>query len=285
MNKLLKQNFPKHGWIGLGLVVIFWFLNWNLEGLRTHILFFPLWLGYALTVDALTFFRKGSSLYKRNKKKYFSLFLISAPAWWLFEIFNLRTQNWFYDGKQYFTEVEYALYATLSFSTVIPSVFGTAELVSTLRWIRNIKSGIRFLPSKQNLLILFSLGWIMLSLLLIWPEYFFVFVWISMYFILEPINVWLKNHSLFEYVSVGEWGPVFSLWIGCFICGFFWEMWNYLSYPKWTYDIHFANVLHVFEMPLPGYLGYIPFSIELYALYHIVTGFTKFKKDNFIQFV
>ncbi len=36
---------PVHGWIGVLLVVVFWPLNWFLPGLRTHLLFFPLWLG------------------------------------------------------------------------------------------------------------------------------------------------------------------------------------------------------------------------------------------------
>ena len=123
-------NFPFYGWIGILLVIVFWYLNWQLDGLRTHILFFPLWLGYSLTVDAIVFYRNGTSLLNRNVKKYFSLFLISAPAWWLFELLNLATQNWFYDGRQFFTDLEYAFYATLSFSTVIPAVFGTAELVA-----------------------------------------------------------------------------------------------------------------------------------------------------------
>ena len=132
------KNFPLHGWIGLLLIIVFWYLNWQLDGLRTHILFFPLWLGYALTVDAIVFSRKGTSLLKRNLKKYFSLFLISAPAWWLFELLNLITKNWFYDGKQFFTEFEYAIYASLSFSTVIPAVFGTAELVSSFALVKNV---------------------------------------------------------------------------------------------------------------------------------------------------
>jgi hypothetical protein len=68
MNKE-KMKFPLHGWIGIILIAVFWFLNWNLDGLRTHLLFFPLWLGYALTVDALVYFRKGNSLLSRNNKK------------------------------------------------------------------------------------------------------------------------------------------------------------------------------------------------------------------------
>jgi hypothetical protein len=36
--------------------------------------------------------------------------------------------------------------------------------------------------------------------------------------------------------------------------------------------------LVLFEMPLAGYLGYIPFSLELFTLYHLVTGL--FRRDR-----
>ena len=277
-----QKIFPLHGWIGIVLIIIFWYLNWTLDGLRTYILFFPLWLGYALAVDGLVFFRKNTSLLKRNWKKYISLFLISAPAWWLFELFNLRTQNWIYDGKQFFSQLEYAVYATLSFSTVIPAVFGTAEFVSTFNWINKIKIDKRILPTKKFLIIHFITGLIMLTLVMVHPTIFFVLIWLSVFFILEPVNVWFKNNSIYNYLKIGNWKPVLSLWIGCLICGFFWEMWNYFSYPKWIYDIHFANFLYIFEMPLLGYLGYIPFALELLTLYYFVTGFTNNKSSTYI---
>jgi len=54
--------------------------------------------------------------------------------------------------------------------------------------------------------------------------------------------------------------------VGAVICGFFWEMWNYFSYPKWIYHTPGANFLHIFQMPLLGYGGYVPFAWELFAL-------------------
>lgn len=48
--------------------------------------------------------------------------------------------------------------------------------------------------------------------------------------------------------------------------------WNFYSYPKWVYEAPFLNFWHVFEMPLLGYLGYIPFALELFALYHLAIG-------------
>jgi hypothetical protein len=263
------RRWPLHGWLGLALVAVFWTLNWSLAGLRTHWGFFPLWLGYCLTVDALVFRRRGSSMLTRNPLAYAGLFLVSAPAWWLFELVNLRTQNWFYDGRKWLTDLEYFLLASLSFSTVMPAVFGTAELASTFRWIARMRRGPVIVPTRTTLVGLFLAGGLMLALLLAWPRYFFPFVWASVFCILEPTNVLLRNRSLLGYTARGDWRPVAALAVGCLICGFFWELWNFCSYPKWVYRVPFVDFLHVFEMPLLGYLGYIPFSLELFALYHL----------------
>jgi len=264
-------KWPVHGWIGLALIAVFWTLNWSLPGL-THWGFFPLWLGYALTVDALVFRRKGHSLLTRSPAAYAGLFLVSAPAWWLFELINLRTQNWFYLGEETFTTLQYALFSTLSFSTVIPAVFGTAELVGTYSRLKPPGPGPVIRPTPPVLGGMFAAGGLMLLLLLAWPNRFFPLVWCSAYCLLEPLNVKLGNRSLFDGLARGDWRPVIALGAGCLICGFFWEMWNFYSYPKWVYRIPYADWLHLFEMPLAGYFGYLPFSLELFALYHLVAG-------------
>ncbi len=268
-------HWPIYGWLGSGLAVTFWILNWSLPGLRTQWGFFPMWLGYCLTVDAVVFTRKGHSLLTRDPGAYAALFLISVPAWWLFEIINLRTQNWYYLGEQYFTDAEFFMFSSLSFSTVMPAVFGTAELAGTFARISRMKSGLQFRITPARLIALFAAGLLMLVLMLIWPDYFFCFVWLSVYLMLEPLNAWLRNPTLLQYIAADNWQPLLSLWVGCIICGFFWEMWNYYSYPKWIYRIPFFNFLHIFEMPLPGYLGYLPFSMELFALYHFTVGLLK----------
>ena len=278
---LNKKNLPVRGWIGLALLISSWTLNWSLPGLRTHVLFFPLWLGYALTVDALVYLRKGSSLVSRSIIRYVGLFILSAPLWWLFELINLRTQNWHYLGRDHFTDLEYALFASLSFSTVIPAVFGTAELVSTYGWIKRARPFIKVPAAKQQMIWYFLAGCFMLLLLLIWPRYFYPFTWLSVYFIVEPINVRLGHRSLFDVTKAGDWRPVWSLWLGCLICGFFWEFWNDWSFPKWIYTTPYVQFAHVFEMPIIGYLGYLPFSMEIYAFTNLlIDGRTK----DYLQF-
>src|SRR5512132_965405 len=98
-----KSRFPLYGWFGVSLIVVFWILNWTLTGARTHWGFFPLWLGYCLAMDGLVFWRTGTSLLARNPRKYVGLFLVSAPAWWIFELLNVRTRNWTYSGVELFT--------------------------------------------------------------------------------------------------------------------------------------------------------------------------------------
>ncbi len=279
----MKAKFPLHGWIGLALVAVFWTLNWTLSGLRTYWAFFPLWLGYCLTVDALVFYRTATSLLARGWRKYVGLFLVSAPVWWLFEALNLRTQNWVYVGISSFTPLQYDLWTTLSFTTVIPAVFGSAELVASFGFVKRLGRGLVIRPNRPTTIGFFIAGWVMLASMLTWPRLFFPFLWLSVYFILEPLNIWLGNRSLAEYTRHGDWCPVVSLWLGVLLTAFFWEMWNFYSYPKWIYHVALGGWLKVFEMPLLGYGGYLPFSLELYALYHLVAGLFGRKKTDYVR--
>jgi hypothetical protein len=276
-----KWKFPMHGWIGLGLVVVFWTLNWSLSGLRTQWTFFPLWLGFCLTMDALVLWRTGTSLFFRSRLKYLLLFIASAPVWWLFELANARLQNWHYAGAQAFSPFMFWFWATINFTTVIPAVFGSAELMRS--FFKKPVKGPVIQPTRIITAGFFLAGWTMLILMAAWPGIFFPFVWVSLYFILEPINIWLGHRSLVEWTKAGNWQPVIALWLGVLLTGFFWEMWNYYSYPKWIYHVPWGDWLHIFEMPLLGYGGYLPFSLELYSLYNFLAGLLGAKKSEYVM--
>jgi hypothetical protein len=261
-----RTPFAPRGWLGLLLLAVCWPLNWTLPGVRTAYLFFPLWLGYILTVDAIVCRRAGASLWTRSRKEFVQLFILSAPAWWLFEIINYRTANWEYLGTESFTLLEYHALCTLSFSTVMPALYETAELVRTFRWVNSLRSRARIADTPRLHGWLFFAGLITLTLTLVWPKYFYPFVWISLVLILEPINRWMGRPHVLEWLQHGDWRPVISLSLGALICGFFWEFWNYWGWPRWIYHTPGVNFLHVFEMPLLGYGGYIPFALEQFAL-------------------
>ena len=56
------------------------------------------------------------------------------------------------------------------------------------------------------------------------------------------------------------------------VCGFFWEMWNYYSLARWSYSVPFVDRFHLFEMPLLGYAGYLPFGLECVLIGDAVLG-------------
>ena len=258
------------GRAGLALVAVGWPLHWLLPGVRSLFLFFPLWLGYILITDALVCTRTGSSMLTRSKRSFVQLFLASAPAWWLFEAINLRTLNWDYLGQDEFSVFEGVVLGTLCFSTVMPAGFETAELVRTFRWTERLAGGPRIQPTTPVCVGMLLAGLTMLALMLAWPNYFYPFVWGVVFLILEPLNIWRGRHHCFEWVREGDWRPLGALSLGALTCGFFWEMWNYFAYPKWIYHTPGVEFLRVFEMPLLGYVGYLFFAWELYALRNFI---------------
>lgn len=259
-----------HAWVGLMLIAVFWPLNWTLPGTPTAYLFFPLWLGYILLVDGLVFSRSGTSLWTRSRRDFALLFVASSPVWWIFELINHRTGNWEYVGSGHFTAFEYYVLCTLSFSTVMPAVFETAELARTFPWMARFANRARVYSAARVHAGMLLAGVLMLVLTMLWPKYFYPFVWTSLVLIFEPINWALGRPHLLQFLERGDWRPVVSLAVGALICGFFWEMWNFYSFPKWVYHTPGAQFAHLFEMPLLGYGGYIPFALELYALKNLL---------------
>ncbi len=171
--------------------------------------------------------------------------------------------------------------ASLSFSTVIPAVLESAEFAGSFSTISRLRQGPSLDPGRGMEIAVFLSGWLGLTALLLWPQLFFPLVWLSIYFILEPINIWLGNNSLVSWLRKGDWRPIGALFAGVLITAFFWEMWNFYSYPKWIYSIPYADCCHFFEMPLLGYGGYLPFSLEIFAYVQLCSGLLGL--DNYIR--
>jgi hypothetical protein len=43
-------------------------------------------------------------------------------------------------------------------------------------------------------------------------------------------------------------------------------MWNYYSLAKWIYTVPFVGRFFIFEMPILGFAGYLPFGLECLAI-------------------
>jgi hypothetical protein len=252
---------------GIVLIAVWWPIAWlHLRPISDYY-FFPLWLGYILTVDGLVEWRTGTSLWRRSHRKFFFLFVISMPLWWLFEWLNTFLQNWHYVMSRPARPVEYLLVASLFFSTVVPAVLETTELLASF----HVGDRLPRLPSwrleRGTLLAIEVLGWVMLAMVILVPRYAFPLTWISVFFIIEPVNVLLGQRSIGTLLRRGNSAAIWNIMLATLTTGFFWEMWNSQAMPKWTYSVPFFDFGHVFEMPILGYLGYIPFGLEVFTVY------------------
>jgi hypothetical membrane protein len=96
----------------------------------------------------------------------------------------------------------------------------------------------------------------------VWPDYLFPLVWISPFLIIVSVMTLFGENHVLSDISSGDWRVVISSALAAFICGCFWEMWNYFSLAKWIYSVSFVHRFQIFEMPILGYAGYLPFGLE-----------------------
>ena len=80
--------------------------------------------------------------------------------------------------------------------------------------------------------------------------------------VLDPVNAHLGAESLWRDWRAGRRDRLINLVLSGFLCGVLWELWNYWSRAKWHYSVPYVQRFHLFEMPLLGYAGYLPFGIE-----------------------
>ncbi len=92
------------------------------------------------------------------------------------------------------------------------------------------------------------------------PRYFAAPVWLGFIFLLDPINTRLGTETLTRE-------RVINLSLSGLLCGVLWEFWNFWSRSKWHYSVPIMERLKIFEMPVPGYLGFPVFALECFTMY------------------
>jgi len=263
--------FPWWGWAALAGCLLFWGLAWTrfawFAALQPHT-FFPLWLSFILLINAICHARSGACMLIHRRGYFIRLFFFSAGFWWFFEYLNRFVQNWYYTGSQY-PPATYFLLATLSFSTVLPAVLGMRDLVRTFPCIEDRFHGLPPRPPGHSrhfawfCLLSAAAG---LAGIGVWPDLLFPLLWVSPLLIITSLQRLLGRPHIFTAAANGDWRPVVSAALAALICGVFWEMWNFYSLARWTYSVPLVHRFELFEMPLLGYAGYLPFGLECAAV-------------------
>ena len=266
--------FPWWGWAGLAELAVAWVFAWAKFGfcrpIQPHISYMPLWIGYILVVNALCVRRSGTSPLTAHPGAYLATFPASAFFWWFFEYLNRYVWNWYYRGVSQMGAGEYAFYATVCFSSVLPAVTATAALLHTFGPFRDARfAGMAWRPNLRTwsgVLFLVAVSALGLAGIVFAPQYTFPLLWLSPLMGFLLVQVALREPCVLDRLRTGNWALVFRFAVAALVCGLAWETWNYFAVAKWVYAVPWVYRFRIWEMPVIGFAGYLPFGVECAAV-------------------
>lgn len=229
-----------------------------------------LWWSYILLIDTLFAIRsKRFLIFNRNLP---FLIVISSGFWCMYEIINLRLENWFYINlpRNFFQRwVGYML----AYGTVIPALYVTKDFLQNLLGEMKVKP----LSARSYSISATYVGAATLIVTIAFPDYFFPLAWIFLVMIMDGYNYQRGYSSFMGEKEQGLAGNIIATLLSGLICGVLWETWNFWSISKWVYTVPFFENLKIFEMPLPGYLGFLFFAMGTIAFVNFLQGIKVYK--------
>jgi hypothetical protein len=269
-----------YGWLGLLLLLISEYcLFRDVEPFRTWFYCFA-WWSYILLADNFLLLLRGRSLLSGRRVELWRMLPLSVFIWLLFEGYNLLLQNWSYSSVPKELWLRWIGY-TLAFATVLPGVFITTDIAEHLMFGRrkgafaSEDEKLPAIPDTVPSLAFQALGLCLSIAPLFWPRYFFPAVWLGPIFLLDPLLERVGAQSLSLRLAAGDRRRAFSLLVGGLFCGLMWEFWNFWAVSRWVYSVPFFGAWKVFEMPVLGFLGFPPFALECWILYHLLSRLSR----------
>jgi hypothetical protein len=262
-----RRAFPAHGWLGIvALAGAEWMLFGGVEPVATY--FTPIaWSAYILIADAAVLALTNRSRLHDAPITLARMALLSIPLWLIFEAYNLRLGNWTYTGVPLYWPAAIAGYGW-SFATITPAVFETSDLVQALMPAVPIEPW-KIPRAAENAMMVCGAACLIVPLAV--PRrvasYLFALVWLGFILFLDPMNHRLRLPSFLGDLSDGFARRFYGFLASGWICGWLWEFWNFWAHAKWQYTFPMFQRAKIFEMPAPGYFGFIPFALECFAMY------------------
>jgi len=262
-----RRAFPLHGFLGIMVIgVAQWLMFRHIEPVATF--FTPIaWSAYILIADAAVLALTNRSRLNDAPITLARMAALSIPLWLIFEAYNFRLQNWTYSGLPLDWPLKLLGYAW-SFATITPAIFETADLVQALLPPLPAEPW-KISRAAENILMLIGAACLLIPLML--PrriaDYLFALVWIGFLLLLDPINRRLELPSLLGDFAEGFRRRFYGFFLAGWVCGWLWEFWNFWAVAKWHYIFPIMQTWKIFEMPAPGFLGFLPFALECFVMY------------------
>lgn len=199
-----------------------------------------------------------------------SLFAWSVPAWLLFEVANFRLANWYYVNVPPHRALRW-LGAAAAFATVLPAIYLAHAWLGRIGVASGCR-GPRFEAGPLHRAALLAIGALFAALAVWKPRLFYPLVWGAVTLLLEPFNhSRAPARSLLADVAAGRYARPVRLAAAGLLVGLAWELLNSFAGTRWIYTVPGLEGAKVFEMPLPGFLGFPIFALDCFVLYQTLT--------------
>jgi hypothetical protein len=253
----------------LGLGVAFWGLFHDI-GFIAQPFYACAWWSTILALDGLTALRRKSSILTSRRELLFPLLVWSVTFWFLFELLNLRFQNWYYVGVfargRDVDLVKSSIFGIVSFATVFLGIFETFDALGGRPVAPRPRRLPRWLPYSIQ-----AVGALMVGLAILFPRYLAPLVWGSVTYLLDPVNYRRGARSLLADLEAGSVRTLARLLLAGLFCGLLWESFNFFSPQKWIYTVRGLDELKLFEMPLLGFLGFPALALDAFSFFAFVS--------------
>ncbi len=223
------------------------------------------WNGLIMFLDGLHQRRSGGSWIYDHFREILLLSAISIGSWLIFEWYTVYLKNWAYLNLPEGRLERYFGYAW-AFATISPGMFLIYLTLDDLFPGENPRTPPR-LPDK----VFWPFAVIGLACLvapLVWPSPWMTpLVWMGFAFVLDPVVGRMGGRSILSEFFTGHFRSLPLFFLAGLIAGLLWEFWNYWAISRWEYDVPYWGHVKLFEMPVLGFLGFMPFIIESFAIY------------------
>jgi len=278
--KVKKVKWPWWFWLGLIAFGSCIYLLWTKSTgpvLILHWSDFPLFWGLVLLIDGWVYVRNGGrSMVNDRPQELIGIGVSSAMGWMLFEYLNFFVDyDWFYPFGDQISNERFLFYAIIISTGLLPLSFVFYDLFNTVPVLKTrFTEGPKFIMPGKVKTILLALSLLSLFAAGLFPDELFFILWVSpavlIGVVLDKLGIWTPLRS----IGKGNWRPTLVFALTYLAAGLCLECENYFSAARvngmpvfseqpafWQYNLPYVSRFHLFEMPLLGYFGYMPFGI------------------------
>lgn len=280
IRNIKKVKWPLWFWLGLAAFGSCILLLWTKSSgpvLFLHWSDFPLFWGLVLMIDGWVYVRNGGkSMVSHRPQELIGIGVSSALGWMLFEYLNFFVdRNWFYPFGNQIDRETFLLYAIVISTGLLPLSFVFYDLFNTIPVLKKrFNEGPKFILHEKIKTVLLILSVLSLFAAGLFPDALFFALWMSpamvIGLVLDKVGIWTPLRS----IGKGNWRPALIFSLTYLAAGLCLECENYFSAARvngapvfseqpafWQYNLPYVNRFHLFEMPILGFIGYMPFGL------------------------